>query len=561
MCWLLCDSESPATRHLLTQPGNDVSEMTRKYDYIIVGAGSAGCVLANRLSADPKVRVLLLEAGSGRSHFWTRLPVGYFRTIFDERFSRVFATSTGVHTQGRSIPWPRGRGLGGSSTINGLVFIRGNRRDFDGWSAGGCHGWSYDEVLPHFRQIENWQGTPSQSRGAFGELGVSPLRNDNSLCNAWLEAAVATGLPVNDDFNTGDNFGVGAYNLTLAGRWRSSARAAFLEPVRRRANLTITTDALATRILFRRTRAVGVEWIENNLRVSAAVRDGGEVIMSAGAVQTPQLLQLSGIGPESVLNRFGIAPVAVSEGVGRNLQDHYQMRVLLRVNSPDTLNTQTRQPLHLLHMGAQWMFRGAGPLSVGAGQVGGGARTPLAQDARPDIQFNVMPLSVDRPGEPLHKTPGFTTAYWQCYPESRGHIEIVSLDPTIAPLINPNYLVAEADRRTMVAGLQVVRQIHRQLPFADAVVEELMPGADVLSDADVADAVGAKGGTVFHPCGTCRMGSDEASVVDAALCVRGVEALRVADASVMPTIPAANINAPTLMIAEKAAAMILSKRK
>jgi choline dehydrogenase len=500
--------------------------------------------------------VLLLEAGGPSQGFWLRLPVGYFRTINDKRFSWQFPLHSQLETAHRSMTWPRGKVLGGSSAINGLLYIRGQRADYDDWAGQGANGWSYKEVLPFFKSAECYEGGESEFHGAKGELGVSNLRNDHPYCEAWLKAAHQAGHPLSEDFNGAQSDGMGRYQLTLKGHWRCDAATAFIKPIKSRANLIIVTHAQVTKIQIDKGRAIGVEWLQQGQLKNA--RADAEVVLSAGALQSPQLLQLSGVGNADVLHRFGIPVLAHSAEVGENLQDHYQARVIVKLRQKHSLNDDVRNPLRLAQMGAQWLFQKRGPLTVGAGQVGGLACTQYAENGRADVLFNVMPLSVDKPGDALHRFSGFSASATQCRPLSRGSVQINSADPLAAPRIVANYLQNPYDAKVLVAGLQQLREIFAQPAFKDLVTgEEHFPGNHITTPSALEQFAREKGGTVYHPVGTCRMGDDDKAVVDSRLRVRGVDRLRVIDASVMPRLVSTNTNAAAIMIGEKGAAMML----
>ena len=525
------------------------------YDYIIVGSGTAGSTLASRLSEDDAARVLVLEGGGPDRGFWLKLPVGYYKSIYNARVSHLYRGEPDPGIADRQMDCPRGQVVGGSSSINGLIYIRGQHQDFDDWQTLGADGWSFRDVLPHFRAVETYTGAPSQYRGAHGPLHVSDLRNDNAACNDWLAAAQGFGLPRNSDFNGEASFGVGAYQLTLRGRWRESAATAFLHPALERPNLTLETRARVTEILFDGTRATGVRFLQNGSIHEAHAE--AEVILCGGSVQSPQLLQLSGIGPAALLQELGIKVRHDAPEVGENLQDHLQMRTIVEMSKRGaSLNDHMRNPIALAKMGLDWLIGARGPLTVGAGQVGGAVCTKYAEGGRPDLQLFVMPLSVDKPGKPLHRYSGFTTSFWQCHPESRGSVRIAGTDPLADPLIRTNYLSVEKDQKVAVEGIRIVREIYNRPEFRDRWRREIIPGDEYQTGAQVLDAIRRMAATVYHLVGTCRMGSDDRAVVDPDLRVNGVEGLRVVDASVMPKITSANTNAATYMIAEKAAHII-----
>jgi choline dehydrogenase len=530
-----------------------------EFDYIVVGAGSAGCVLAGRLSEDPATRVLLLEAGPADKSLWIHLPIGYGKTMWSATYNWRFETDPDPNMNGRRIYWPRGKTLGGSSAINGLIYIRGQREDYDHWAALGNAGWGYDDVLPYFIRSEGNQRGTSAFHGGEGPLKVSDIAARHELIEAFIEGAEQIGVPRTEDFNGATQEGAGYYQLTTHKGWRCSTAKAYLTPAKNRPNLRIATEALATRLVLDGRRAVGITYRQGGETKTARCR--GEVLLSAGSIQSPQLLQLSGIGPRTLLERIGIPVVHDLPGVGENLQDHLQIRLGYECAKPITTNDQLNSWFGQASMGMEWLMHRTGPLAVGINQGGCFMRAlkdesgnPVA--ATPDIQFHVATLSADMAGGKVHPYSGFTMSVCQLRPESRGHVRIRSLDPTEPPEMQPNYLATELDRATTVAGMKAARAIAEAPAMRPYVKREVKPGPGAASDADLLEFCRNNGATIFHPTGTCRMGSDPLAVVDARLRVHGMAGLRVIDCSAMPTLVSGNTNAPAVMMAEKAVDMI-----
>ncbi len=524
-----------------------------RYDIVIVGAGSAGCVLANRLSARPDLRVALVEAGGRDRNPWIHVPVGYFKTMHDPRLDWCYKTEPDPNLDMRALDWPRGKVLGGSSAINGLLYVRGQPRDYDTWRQLGNPGWSFDEVLPYFLKSEDQERGPDEFHATGGPLAVSNMRVTRDVCDAFIRAAEELGIPAVHDVNGERQEGACYFQLTARNGLRCSAATAFLRPARKRPNLHVITDAHVERVCLDARRATGVEYFRDGGHVRALA--AREVILAAGAVGSPQILQLSGIGPPEVLRRAGVAVAHALPGVGRNLQDHLQIRSVYRCTRP-TLNDEVNHPLRRLRIGLQYLLWRSGPMSMGASQVAVFCRSRPELDT-PDIQFHFQPLSADRPGDGLHRFSAFTASVCQLRPESRGRIELKSADPYAYPAIHPNYLDTVTDRRTAVDGLKMARRLCATDAMRPFVAEELLPGPQVRSDDELLDAARRLSQTIYHPVGTCAMGNGPQAVVDARLRVRGVERLRVADASIMPTITSGNTNAPTIMIAEKASDLVL----
>lgn len=523
-------------------------------DYIVVGAGSAGCVVAARLSEDPSVKVLVLEAGGSDSHLWIHIPLGYGKTITDKRVNWMYETEPDPQLHGRRVFWPRGKVLGGSSSINGLLYVRGQAQDFDHWRQLGNAGWSFEDVLPYFRRSEARVGAADERlHGRDGALGVSDLPDRTGLAEAYIQAAVEEGIPRTEDFNGATQEGVGYYHVTAKNGRRSSAATAFLRPAMKRANLTVVTEALASRILLDGKRAVGVAFTQGGVQRKATARR--EVILCGGAINSPHLLMVSGIGPAGHLQDMGVQVQHDLPGVGQNLQDHFQARITYRCLYPVTLNDVMMSPWRMAMAGVQYAVSRRGPLTISAGQVGIFARTRPELET-PDVQFLLIPFSAARPGEGLDKFSGFLQNCCQLRPESRGEILLRGPDATVYPAIHANYLSSELDRRTLVDGLKLGRRIAARPAMQHWIESEHLPGKDVQGDEGLLEHARRYGGSIFHPSGTCKMGRDRLAVVDDQLRVHGLDGLRVADASIMPTVVSGNTNAACIMIGEKAADLV-----
>ena len=538
-----------------------------EFDYVIVGAGTAGCVLANRLSEDADVRVLLIEAGGKDNYHWIHVPVGYLYCIGNPRTDWRYRTANEAGLNGRALSYPRGRVLGGSSSINGMIYMRGQREDYDEWArATGDPSWAWDAVLPVFKRSEDHHGGADAWHGAGGPWRVEKQRLKWQVLEAFREAAQQAGLPATDDFNRGDNSGVGYFEVNQKRGIRWNASKAFLRPALTRPNLTVVTGAQVRRLTFDGKRCTGVTYRIGDERAAECVVNARiEVVLAAGAVNSPQLLELSGIGNGARLQRLGIEVVQDLRGVGENLQDHLQLRTAFRVRGVRTLNTMTAHWWGKMLIAMQYALWRSGPMSMAPSQLGAFAKSSEndASITRPDIEYHVQPLSLDRFGEPLHRFNAFTASACHLRPTSRGSIHIESPDPLAAPVIAPNYLSTEYDRHIAANALRLTRRIVQAPALARYAPEEILPGPQYQTEEELVRAAGEVGTTIFHPVGTCRMGTadDPGAVVDTRLRVLGVAGLRVVDASVMPTITSGNTNSPTLMIAERASDIIRADRR
>jgi choline dehydrogenase len=533
-------------------------DISGSFDYVVVGAGTAGCVLANRLSADPSARVLLLEAGGRDNYVWIHIPIGYLYTQNNPRTDWCFKTEAEPGLNGRTLNYPRGRVLGGCSSINGMIYMRGQARDYDLWRQLGNAGWAWDDVLPYFKRSEDFAHGADDVHGSGGEWRVEEMRLTWEILDAFRDAAAEVGIPKTKDFNRGNNEGCGYFQVNQKNGVRWNTAKAFLRPALKRPNLTVLTHAQVKSLQLDGRQVTGVEfWQGETLR---SARINREVILAAGAIGSPQLLQVSGIGPGAALREHGIEVRHDLAGVGENLQDHLQIRTVYKVKNTRTLNERANRLLGRAGMGMEYALFRRGPLTMAPSQLGCFAKSDPSRDT-PDLEYHVQPLSLDKFGDPLHPFPAFTASVCNLRPTSRGTVRLKAPDPRAHPAIRPNYLATPEDRHVAAQAIRLTRRICAANALSRFSPEEYRPGPEFKSDEDLAKAAGTIGTTIFHPVGTCKMGQDDLAVVDERLRVRGMSGLRVADASIMPTITSGNTNAPVIMIAEKAADMIREEAK
>jgi choline dehydrogenase len=530
------------------------------YDYIIIGAGSAGCMLAKRLTENPQKKVLLIEAGKSDRYIWIHIPVGYLYCIDNPKTDWRFKTVADKGLNGRSLLYPRGRVLGGCSSINGMIYMRGQAGDYESWvQATGDEAWSWENALKRYKAFEDYHSDTNQWHGKGGEWTVSKQRLRWPIMDRFKDAAIEAGIPASDDFNRGDNFGVGYFDVSQRKGWRLNTSKAFLKDAVKRSNLTVLTEAMVSKLKIDplSKRCYGVEYRRNGMVNESLINPGGEVILSAGSIGSVQILERSGIGAAAHLNQLGIPVIADLPGVGENLQDHLQLRMIYKVNGIKTLNTQANSLFGKMMIGLEYLWKRSGPMSMAPSQLGAFAYSSSAQKSA-NVEYHVQPLSLERFGEDLHSFNAFTASVCNLRPTSRGSVHITSVDPEAPPAIQPNYLSTEEDRKVAVESLRLTRKIVESPALKPFTPEEYKPGIHYQTDEELVKAAGDIGTTIFHPVGTCKMGrpDDPMAVLDSQLRVRGIHHLRVVDASAMPTITSGNTAAPTMMIAERVAELL-----